>query len=971
MTGLPSGTVTLLFTDIEGSTRLWDRDHAAMAQALARHDALLREAVAAHGGSVFKLVGDAVCAAFPTAPAALAAALAAQRALTAEPWAKTGPLRVRMALHTATVEPHGGDYTGPPLNRVARLLAAGHGGQVLLSAATQHLVRLHLPPDTTLLDLGTHRLRDLLEPEQVYQLVAPDLLDTFPPLKSLERHPTNLPLQPTALIGRDQELAEIEALLSRDDVRLATLTGPGGTGKTRLALQVAADLLESFADGAFVVDLAAITDPALVLPTIAATLGVRETGGQSLRDTLVAYFTDKHLLLLLDNVEQVRDAAPDLADLLGACPGLTLLATSRARLGLRAEHDYLVPPLPTPDPVRVPPLAALAQIASVALFVDRATAARHDFRLTEAIAPAVAKICARLDGLPLAIELAAARVKALSPRAILDRLTNRLKLLIGGARDLPQRQQTLRTTIAWSYDLLSPAEQALFRRLAVFAGGFSLEGAERVVGAAGDLEVDILVGVEVLVDQSLVRQVAAVDDEPRFLMLETIREFGLDQLDVAGEADRTRRAHAAWCLEVAETAAAYLTGPEQAAWLARLAGEHDNCRAALTALATTSEADNDAQLRLAGALWRFWYTHGHLSEGRRWLDQALGHEAATDTAPTPARATALHGSGMLAYVQGDYARAQTLHEASLAIRRELNDAAGIAASLYNLGLVAGAQGDYARAVDRYEESLAAARMAGDRRGIAAALHKLGSVADDQGDLTRATLLQEESLGILRELGDQRSVAIALNGLGLVAFAQRDYARAARLLEESLEILRQLGDQRGVATLLNSLGLVAGAEKDYDRAIALHEESLTIDRTMGDQHGIAVSLNNLGVLVTDQGNYARAVALHDESLRILQSLGAKHGLIESFEGIAALAAALARAEPAARLLGAAAVLRDTLGLPATPEAAVRNDRVRAALRAHLDEQTLNACLASGRALSTEDAVATALVFLQEAARLVPA
>ena len=477
MDAWPSGTVTFLFTDIEGSTSLWERDRAVMAAAVARHFALLRQAITAHRGTLFKVVGDAAQAAFPTVPDAVAAALAAQWALEAEPWpAAVAPLRVRMALHTTAAEPHEDDYLAPGLNRLARLLAAAHGGQVLVSLAAQDLAREVLPPDAGLRDLGEHALRDLERPERVFQLLHTNLPAEFPPLRTLHSRPNNLPPQPTSFLGREREVAQVSALLRGDDIRLLTLTGPGGVGKTRLALQAAADLLDAFPDGGWFVDLAPLADPELVPSAIAGALGVQEAGRHDIVTSLKAFLGRKSLLLVLDNFEHLTQAGPVVADLLAAAPGARALVTSRSRLGLRGEHELPVPPLAVPDPARSMPPEQLSQYGAVRLFVARALEVAPDFAVTNITAPAVATICVRLDGLPLAIELAAARVKVLPPAALLGRLEKRLPLLTGGPRDLPARQQTLRNTIAWSYDLLEPSEQALFRRLAIFAGGADVRG---------------------------------------------------------------------------------------------------------------------------------------------------------------------------------------------------------------------------------------------------------------------------------------------------------------------------------------------------------------------------------------------------------------------------------------------------------------------------------------------------------------
>ena len=578
-TSKPTGTVTFLFTDIEGSTKMWERNPSVMQKALARHDDILQNATQSRGGHVFKTVGDAFCVAFSDASDAVEAALASQRSLSAEGWEEGFAIRARMALHTGSVEERGGDYFGPPVNRVARLLSAGHGGQTLLSSVTRELVRDALPEGTELRDMGERRLKDLFRPEWVFQLAAPGLPSEFPALRTLEGYPNNLPLQPTPLVGREREVAEIADRARSEEVRLLTLTGPGGTGKTRLALQVAADLLEEFKDGVFFVILATITDPELVASTIAGPLGIKESGDQPLEESLKAYLRDRNLLLVLDNFEQVLEGAPLVGEFLGACPKLKILATSRIPLRLYGEQEYPVPPLALPDPGVLPPLEILTQYEAVRLFVERARTVKPDFTVTNESAPAVAEICARLDGLPLAIELAAARVRLLPPQKMLQRLGNRMKLLKGGARDLPTRQQTLRGAIDWSHDLLEE-EKILFRRLSVFAGGRTLEAIEEICDPEGAL--DALEGLESLLEKSLLRQEEGPGGEPRFVMLETIHEYAREKLQASGEAEEIKRLHAEYFLALAKEAEPELVGPDQVEWMDRLATEHDNMRAALS-----------------------------------------------------------------------------------------------------------------------------------------------------------------------------------------------------------------------------------------------------------------------------------------------------------------------------------------------------------------------------------------------------
>jgi predicted ATPase/class 3 adenylate cyclase len=520
MPDLPSGTVTFLFTDIEGSTALWERDGTAMAAAVERHLALLRTTIEQHHGVHFKTVGDAVQAAFSTAPDAVGAALDAQQTLLFEAWPDhIGPLRVRMALHTAAATPQDGDYLAPGLNRLSRLLAASHGGQVLISLATQELAQDALPQEASLRDLGEHPLRDLYRPERVFQLLHPSLPPDFPPIRTLATRPNNLPLQPTPFLGREDQVARVVGFLGDEGSRLLTITGPGGVGKTRLALQVAAELLERFPDGAWFVDLSTLNDPSLVPSAILAALRSREAGGTA-EERVAAVLARKHTLLLLDNVERVVDAAPFISTLLARAPDLRVLATSRSPLHVYGEREYPLAPLPLPDHTQLPSVEHLSQYEAVRLFVERAQAVKPDFAVTNANAPAVAEICIRLDGLPLAIELAAACVKVLPPQALLKRLEKRLPLLTGGARTQPARQQTMRNAIAWGHDLLAPDEQMLFRRLAVFAGGCTMEAAEVVASEEGAL--DVYPRIAALIDKSLLRQEEGRKGEPRFRMLETV-----------------------------------------------------------------------------------------------------------------------------------------------------------------------------------------------------------------------------------------------------------------------------------------------------------------------------------------------------------------------------------------------------------------------------------------------------------------
>jgi len=647
--GMPSGTVTFLITDIEGSTHLLRTLGERYEDVLATQRELLRRVVATHGGTEVDHQGDACFFVFPRARDALSAAAAGQRALAAHRWPGEVAVRVRMGLHTG--EPRLGrtGYVGMDVHRAARIADAGHGGQVLLSSATAQLVEQDLPDDMMLRDLGEHRLKDLRRGEHILQLVCADLPAKFPPLQSLERHRHNLPIQPTPLVGREREIAGASMLLRRDDVRLMTLTGPGGIGKTRLAIQVAAELVDDFADGVYFLRLSRLTDPTLVLPTIAQTLGLKEAGSQLIAETLREYVRGRQILLVLDNFEQIVAAASDMGSLLESADRLKVLVTSRMPLRLRGEHEYTVTPLALPNRVQSTDLESLAHSAAVSLFVQRAQEVKSDFALTAANAPALAEICAQLDGLPLAIELAAARVKLLPPEALLARLSCRLKLLTGGTRDLEERQRTMRATIAWSEDLLSLEERILFRRLSVFVGGCTLEAADAICLApegAEPLDLDLLDGLAALVDHSLLQQ-REEGGVPRFGMLHVIREYALERLDEQGEeAEAIRRAHLGYYGALAEQAPQEYGGLHEGPGFAQLEREHDNLRTALGcahADAALARADAVAPtsgtvsygapalaegLRLAGALAFFWLRRGYLSEGRDLLEELLALAAA-------------------------------------------------------------------------------------------------------------------------------------------------------------------------------------------------------------------------------------------------------------------------------------------------------------------------------------------------------
>ena len=808
MVELPRGTVTLVFTDIEGSTRLLASLGSRYEAVLADHRKLVRAAFSTHAGIEVDTQGDALFYAFPRAQDAVAGAVEAQRVLSSHDFGEGVELRVRTGIHTGEPSVSDEGYVGTDVHLGARISAVAWGGQVVISSATASLVG-GASNEISLRSLGEHELKDIDDRIELHQVVAQGLEEDFPALRSMSAHPTNLPARLPTLIGREDEIAAVVELLSSEDLSMVTVVGPGGTGKTRVVLAVGAELLSVFADGVFFVDLSALSDASLVVPAIAQTLSLREASGRSLTETLEDYLSTKEMVLILDNFEQVMDAAAEVSSLALSSPSLKVVVTSREALRIEGEREFPLHPLALPSSEGE--VGEILASPAVELFVTRARAVRPGLALSGEDARHVATICRRLDGLPLAIELAAARIKVLSLAALASRLENSLGALGTGRRDASDRQRTLQGAIAWSYELLDEDEQRLFSRLGVFAGGWSLEAAEEVCNQ-GDLSLDVLEGLSSLVDKSLVRVVEEGDS--RFSMLETIREFSLEKLEQSGEAEETLRVHAEYFRALAEEGEPHLVGRDQKEWLDRLEQEYDNLRAALDWAVTTDER---LAIEFAADLSRFWYIRGHLSEGRTWLQRVL-EPSRGEASRAILRVTSM--LAILAYAQGDLDTTQSAAEEGISLARDLGDDEVLMRCRETLALCEMEQGRLAEARQHLEQNLDRSRALHDERGIAITTGNLSYLSIREGDHETASTLGLESFELHRRSGSKEGIAAAATALGLNSLLAMDLGQAKSYLLESAEVAADVGHKEVLTSALEGLAAVAAHRGEYDRGALL-------------------------------------------------------------------------------------------------------------------------------------------------------
>jgi len=945
----PSGTVTFLFTDIEGSTKLAQQYPEALPVLLARHNEIVIQSVERQDGYIFLAVGDSFCAAFHSAENALNAALTVQRCLYNEPW-DLAPVKVRMGIHTGTAQANSdGQYSGyTTLALTQRIMSAGHGGQILISRATRELVRDSLPENSELLDLGERRLKDLLRPEHLYQLNGSSLPVTFPPLKTLDSFPNNLPRQLTSFIGREKEIIEVRQEL--EEHRLVTLTGSGGTGKTRLSLQVAAELLEKFDHGVWFVELAPLADPDLIPRTILSTIGLMEQPGKTSLEVLMDYFKDRQTLILLDNCEHLVEASARVADdLLGAAPKLKILASSREALGIKGEASYPVPSLELPDIKHLPVIDQLSQYEAVRLFIDRALLVAPHFLVDQENAPFIAQICYRLDGIPLAIELAAARVRLLSAEQISARLDDRFRLLTGGARTALPRQQTLRALIDWSYDLLTENEHLLLQRLSVFADGWTLEAAEEVCAGEGIESYDVLDLLTQLVNKSLVVLVEHTQSgETRYRMLETIRQYAREKLFKAGTGESIRDRHLVYFVKLSEQAEYGLYRSSQLFWFNKLEDELDNIRMAME---WAISAHPKSGLQIVYLLRHFLEAHGYLRETASWLTQLLEHSDPSDT--IHARALAIYA--FCFFRQGNFSRAIEVASQGLDLARSLSDRETEAYNLAFLGLCIFTQGNKREGTKMMEQSLAFYKEIGDKVNQAIIMEWLviGNNTPERG-LEYA----RESLRLYRELGSLSDIASSLCQLARVSIWYQDFSSPGPLLEEAQSISRQLG-RSSQADVLITYGTLAYWQGNYRQAYSYFEEGIRLDDEIGNHFYTLWTRAYIAYCILRLGEGDRARALFAESLQNMQKANLKIGQVYVLEGLASLHANHGGPERAARLFAWADASRETIGDLRPPVEQSSVERELEIIRLQVDDVKFEEACNEGRAMTLDQAIASAL------------
>ncbi|MCB0727574.1 MAG: tetratricopeptide repeat protein, partial [Ignavibacteriae bacterium] len=962
---IPSGNVTFLFTDIEGSTKLAQEFPDTLPSALEKHNSILRNVVEINNGFVFKIVGDAYCCAFQNAADAVKAAVEIQINIENENW-DGAVIRIRIGIHSGNAEWNGDDYMGYiTLARVARVMSAAYGGQILISNDTYKLFSHHKdtnPPqaeqrenesDSLCLsdlvvknvcfrDLGERRLKDVIEPIRLYQVESEGLRKEFPPLKTLDARPNNLPVQLTNFIGREEEIRHSKMLLKNN--RLLTLTGSGGAGKTRFSLQTGAEMTDEFANGVWFVELDAISDPDSLSVELINVFGLKEEPNKTIEDILAEHLKDKEVLLILDNCEHLVTACAELAErLLSSCPKLKIIATSREALNCRGEQTYRIPPLSLPDPGLKNTPEHLLQFESIRLFVERALAVNPKFRVTNENAPALAEVCSRLDGIPLAIELAATRTKTLTIEKIYERLGDRFKLLTGGKRTALPRQQTLRALIDWSYDLLSENEKILWSRLSVFSGGWTLEAVEEVCSDEKIIKNEVLDLLSLLTEKSVIIYDETKD---RYKILESLKQYGIEKLSDGNE---IYLKHLNYFSELSEKAKPELIGENSKFWLDLIEADHRNFISAIEWSVRNENSVKGAVTALA--LGRFWNLTGQYSTGLRLLEIIL---ESGETIDKSLKALLYNWKGSFKSAQGEYEQAKEFYEEFLILRKEIGDKSGVAGALHNLGNVTLSMGDYEQAKNYYEKSLSIYKEIGEKEGISAPILSLGNIALNQGDYKQAEKYFEESLNIKKETGNKDGISRIINYLGNLAYFNGDYEQAKKYYLESFNICKEVGNKNGIAALLSNLGSVASNQGDYEQAKKYYEESLDIRKEIGNRNGIAESIMNLGYVAYDKGDYKQAKNLFVESMTIYKEIGYKIGMADCINNLGNSCCKLGDFEKAIMLLSASEkALESMQAVLDKKEQKIKDDNI-SKLHEQFSDEEFDKYREAGRKMTLEEA-----------------
>ena len=959
---LPTGTITFLFTDIEGNTSSWEKMPEAMGAAIKLHHSILREIVAANHGAVFQVVGDMFSAAFPLALEGLSAAIEIQRRLAKAAWpVAVPPLKVRIGLHTgpASLDERGDYAVGHTLNRAVRVMSAGHGGQILLSQEAMDLVERSLPASVRLKDLGKHHLKGLSLPEHLYQVLAPGLVEDFPPLASSLHPPNNLPNQISSFIGRETEIADVTSLISQH--RLVTLTGSGGTGKTRLSLRLAEEELSGFSDGVWLVELAPISNPDRLLPVVASSLGLRETADMPMRDILLNYLKDRSLLLVLDNCEHMIAACAELADLLlHKCSKLTLLATSREALRVDGEVTYRVPSLSLPDPLALPPLEEILHFAAIRLFVERGIAARGSFQLSNQNASVVVQLCSRLDGIPLALELAAARLSVMSLEQVYARLDDRFRLLTTGSRTALPRQQTIQASIEWSYNLLNEKERLLLRRLSIFSGGWALEAAEEVCGFDGIEDFEVLELLASLVGKSLVSLVedpsrtwnTVAGRQDRHRMLETIRQYAADQLASETAAknnavEEMRQRHLAYLGRLADRAAAGLQGHDQSVWADHLTSELDNIRSALDWAVGPGHVGNlEKGLELVNELMWFWWFFGYAKEALTWVDAGLTQLLQQADPPKLLIANTYKTAAVMLFLVSDYSKSILHFERSIALFRPTGQSGNLAEALCIYALVLHQDGnDPTRALAAVTEAIEVSRYTGDLNNQALGLCMKGFIQQADRQVARTSL--EESLAILNKVGNELMVDNVMRILGSIAMMEGDLDLARNSLQTALSISQKYQAKQHLTWDLSGLGDLAYFEGNFARMESYFQECLARGQEIGFRRPIVWSIHHLGVAARRQRRLEQSEERFYKSLALAQEYGFEELVLENLAGLASIALEHGRIALAASLLG----MVEAHGLAMLgPIAQVEFGRDRAEAQARLPEAEFRVAWEEGQVMA---------------------